>query len=84
MAPLQTSCRFADGVPFQSGLGPSGKHLAVQPIASYQPAQKWLNDLKGRTLTFDDVRLYQRILKILSETDRIMQTITITLDATSP
>lgn len=48
-------------------------------IGGYQPAQKWLKDRKGRTLTFDDIRHYQRILKILAETDRIMQTITMTL-----
>jgi len=45
-------------------------------IGGYQPAQKWLKDRKGRALSFDDVKHYQRILKILSETDRIMQTIT--------
>ena len=41
-------------------------------IGGYQPAQKWLKDRKGRTLSFRDVKHYQRILKILSETDRIM------------
>lgn len=50
-------------------------------IGGYQPAQKWLKDRKGRALSFDDVKHYQRILKILSETDRIMQTITMTLEA---
>lgn len=49
-------------------------------IGGYQPAQKWLKDRKGRALGIDDVRHYQRILKILSETDRIMQTITMTLE----
>jgi len=44
-------------------------------IGGYQPAQKWLKDRKGRELTFDDIRHYQRIIKILSETDRIMKTI---------
>ncbi|MCA3323715.1 MAG: N-6 DNA methylase, partial [Roseomonas sp.] len=48
-------------------------------IGGYQPAQKWLKDRKGRALSFDDVKHYQRILKILSETDRIMKTITMTL-----
>jgi Type ISP C-terminal specificity domain len=48
-------------------------------IGGYQPAQKWLKDRKGRTLSFEDVKHYQRILKILSETDRIMATITMTL-----
>jgi len=48
-------------------------------IGGYQPAQKWLKDRKGRQLSFDDVKHYQRILKILSETDRIMKTITMDL-----
>ena len=50
-------------------------------IGGYQPAQKWLKDRKGRALSFEDVKHYQRILKILSETDRIMQTITMSLEA---
>ena len=41
-------------------------------IGGYQPAQKWLKDRKGRALSFDDVKHYQRILKVLAETDRIM------------
>ena len=44
-------------------------------IGGYQPAQKWLKDRKGRELTFDDIRHYQKIIKILAETDRIMKTI---------
>jgi predicted helicase len=52
-------------------------------IGGYRPAQKWLKDRKGRALSFDDVKHYQRILKILAETDRIMKTITMTLDAGS-
>lgn len=49
-------------------------------IGGYQPAQKWLKDRKGHALSFEDVKHYQRILKILSETDRIMQTITMSLE----
>ena len=44
-------------------------------IGGYQPAQKWLKDRKGRALSFDDVRHYQKIIKILVETDRIMKEI---------
>ncbi len=44
-------------------------------IGGYQPAQKWLKDRKGRELSFEDIRHYQKIIKILSETDRIMNTI---------
>lgn len=42
------------------------------PIGGYQPAQKWLKDRKGRALSYDDIRHYQKIIKILAETDRIM------------
>lgn len=48
-------------------------------IGGYQPAQKWLKDRKGRTLSFDEVRHYQKIIKILVETDRIMKEIELTL-----
>lgn len=50
-------------------------------IGGYQPAQKWLKDRKGQELSFDDVKHYQRIIKILSETDRIMKTITMSFPA---
>ena len=51
-------------------------------IGGYQPAQKWLKDRKGRALNLEDVKHYRNILKILAETDRIMQTITMNLEAT--
>ncbi|UWX58492.1 N-6 DNA methylase [Chlorobaculum sp. MV4-Y] len=41
-------------------------------IGGYQPAQKWLKDRKGRTLNYDDVKHYQRIIVALTETERIM------------
>ncbi len=44
-------------------------------IGGYQPAQKWLKDRKGRELNFTDIKHYQALLKIMSETDRIMRTI---------
>lgn len=49
-------------------------------IGGYQPAQKWLKDRKGRVLGFDDIKHYRQIIKILLETDRIMKSITLTLD----
>jgi predicted helicase len=42
-------------------------------IGGYQPAQKWLKDRKGMTLTFDDIAHYQKIVKVLKETDEIMK-----------
>ena len=41
-------------------------------IGGYQPAQKWLKDRKGRQLSDYDLVHYQRIIKILLETDRLM------------
>lgn len=49
-------------------------------IGGYQPAQKWLKDRKGKALSFDDVVHYQRIIKVLDETDRIMGAITMDLN----
>jgi predicted helicase len=44
-------------------------------IGGYQPAQKWLKDRKGRTLEFDDILHYQKIIVALTETARIMDEI---------
>ena len=44
-------------------------------IGGYQPAQKWLKDRKGMTLSFEDVRHYQRIIYVLQQTEHIMQEI---------
>ncbi|MCW0483315.1 type ISP restriction/modification enzyme [Gaoshiqia sediminis] len=44
-------------------------------IGGYQPAQKWLKDRKGRTLSFEDIMHYQKIIVALSETHRLMQKI---------
>ena len=44
-------------------------------IGGYQPAQKWLKDRKGRTLSFDDIEHYRQIIAILIETDKLMKEI---------
>lgn len=44
-------------------------------IGGYQPAKKWLKDRKGRTLNFDDILHYQKIIVALTETDRLMKEI---------
>ncbi|UOQ95933.1 N-6 DNA methylase [Hymenobacter sp. 5317J-9] len=43
------------------------------PIGGYQPAQKWLKDRQGRTLTFEEGRHYQRLLAALQGTERLMR-----------
>lgn len=44
-------------------------------IGGYQPAQKWLKDRKGRELTNQDIEHYQKIIVVLTETNRIMKEI---------
>jgi predicted helicase len=44
-------------------------------IGGYQPAQKWLKDRKSRTLSFEDIRHYQKIIVALTLTDKVMQEI---------
>ena len=41
-------------------------------IGGYQVAQKWLKDRKGRTLTYDDLTHYQKVIVALKETIRLM------------
>lgn len=48
-------------------------------IGGYQPAQKWLKDRRGRTLSFADISHYQKIVRILEQTDRIMREINLPL-----
>lgn len=44
-------------------------------IGGYQPAQKWLKDRKGRTLSFDEIKHYLHIIHALEETMRLMKEI---------
>jgi predicted helicase len=50
-------------------------------IGGYQVSYKWLKDRKGRTLTFDDIKHYQRIVGALAETIRLMEQIDEVIDA---
>lgn len=44
-------------------------------IGGYQPAQKWLKDRVGRTLSLDEIRYYMQIVHALAGTERIMREI---------
>ena len=44
-------------------------------IGGYQVAHKWLKDRKGRTLTYDDLTHYQKVIVALNETIRLMAAI---------
>jgi predicted helicase len=53
-------------------------------IGGYQPAQKWLKDRRGRALSWSDIGHYQRMVKILTETGRIMGEIELPIDLEAP
>jgi len=44
-------------------------------IGGYQVCQKWLKDRKGRTLSYDDLTHYQKVVVSLKETIRLMEEI---------
>ena len=44
-------------------------------IGGYQVLRKWLVDRKGRQLSYEDVQHYQRIVRSLHETQRLMRAI---------
>ncbi len=44
-------------------------------VGGYQVLDKWLKDRKGRALTNDDVTHYQRVVRSLGETQRLMRAI---------
>jgi hypothetical protein len=44
-------------------------------IGGYQVLEKWLKDRKGRTLSYDDVSHYGKIVVALKETIRLMEEI---------
>jgi hypothetical protein len=41
-------------------------------IGGYQVCEKWLKDRRGRTLTYDDLEQYRKVVTALSETIRLM------------
>jgi hypothetical protein len=50
-------------------------------IGGYQVCHKWLKDRKGRTLSFEDLQNYQKIVVALAETIRLMGEIDAAIDA---
>ncbi len=49
-------------------------------IGGYQVLQKWLKDRKGRTLDFDDLEHYAKVVSALSKTIELMQNIDETIE----
>lgn len=50
-------------------------------IGGYQVCEKWLKDRKNRTLSYEDIRHYERIVAALSETIRLMDKIDAAIEA---
>lgn len=44
-------------------------------IGGYQPAQKWLKDRKGKTLSNNDIEHYQKMIVAMIETEKVMKEI---------
>jgi predicted helicase len=42
-------------------------------IGGYQPAQKWLKDRKGVTLSYEDISYYQKLVSSLDRTNVLMK-----------
>ena len=62
--------------------GQHGQYFAGIPpevwdfhVGGYQVCDKWLKDRRGRTLTYDDIEHYGRIVTALQETIRLMSEI---------
>ena len=49
-------------------------------VGGYKVCHKWLKDRKGRTLTFEDIQHYQRIVVALSETIGMMEQIDVAIE----
>ncbi len=41
-------------------------------VGGYQVCRKWLADRKGRTLSYDDLNRYRKVVTALGETRRLM------------
>jgi len=48
-------------------------------VGGYQVCQKWLRDRKGRTLMFEDIQHYQRVVAALGETIELMEQIDVAI-----
>ena len=49
-------------------------------VGGYQVCQKWLKDRKGRTLSYDDLAHYRRVVAALAETIHLMADIDAVID----
>jgi len=73
-SPVRTPAQSAAGTPPLQGQYFEGIPPEVWEfhIGGYQVCEKWLKDRRGRTLSFDDLTHYQKIITALKETIRLM------------
>ena len=69
---------YINGKQYFDGVAPETWELT---IGGFRPAEKWLNDRRRLTLSFDDIAHYRRICAVLVETPRVMARIDGVIDA---
>jgi len=69
---LEQGCVYINIAQYFDGIPPE---LWESDIGGYQICEKWLKDRKGQVLSFNDIKLYQRIVAALIETTSLMKQI---------
>jgi len=64
--------KFLSCIEFNQEVGNNSLKAREFTIGGYQPAQKWLKDRRGRTLSMKKIQHYQKIIVALVETERVM------------
>lgn len=77
-APEVEKVSYADGAVWLDKAQTAGFRGAPEAvwnfhIGGYQVCEKWLKDRRGRVLTGEDIRHYQRVVVSLRETIRLME-----------
>ncbi len=63
---------YINGTQYFDGVPPE---VWAFQVGGYQVCHKWLKDRRGRTLSYEDIRQYQRIVTALTETISLMEQI---------
>ncbi len=69
---LEQGCVYINKAQYFDGIPPEVWEFH---IGGYQICEKWLKDRKGQVLSFNDIKLYQRIVAALIETTSLMKQI---------
>ncbi len=63
---------YINGTQYFDGVSPD---VWAFQVGGYQVCHKWLKDRRGRALSYEDIRQYQRIVTALEETISLMEQI---------